>query len=172
MRSLVSFICVCVTLAKSDFFFQFDFRHEESRHSTLCDVHSLLKRTRDETRYDVTVFDSCQRIFYNRVPKCGSRSVLSVFSELAKQNGFQVISLAKSRKYSLTDEDARVRSAFTYHNLLSKFPVWSNPAFPVFKILRCILLDCVITLHARDVATSTPNTLAYRLERKNNPFCP
>ena len=37
---------------------------------------------------NATAQTNITRIFYNRVPKCGSRSVMSVIEEVGKTNGF------------------------------------------------------------------------------------
>ena len=48
---------------------------------------------------------SFQRVLYNRVPKCGSRSALTLFKSLSVKNGFKVIDPKKNTPYALNEQD-------------------------------------------------------------------
>ena len=55
-----------------------------------CDVGRIMSKL--STYSDLARFTRCQRVFYNRVPKCGSRTVLSTFKILARSLHFTVAS--------------------------------------------------------------------------------
>ena len=58
-----------------------------------CDVGGLHERLLSGGSYDYLL--RCDRILYNRVPKCGSRTILSTFSHLATSLNFTMLSMPK-----------------------------------------------------------------------------
>ena len=63
------------------------FQHED------CDVGRIMSKL--YTFSDLARFTQCQRVFYNRVPKCGSRTVLSTFKILARALHYKVESVER-----------------------------------------------------------------------------
>ncbi|KAI0230267.1 hypothetical protein LSAT2_019348 [Lamellibrachia satsuma] len=58
-----------------------------------CDVGRIMSKL--YTFSDLARFTQCQRVFYNRVPKCGSRTVLSTFKILARALHYKVESVER-----------------------------------------------------------------------------
>lgn len=58
-----------------------------------CDVGHIMSKL--SAYSDLTRFTQCQRVFYNRVPKCGSRTVLSTFKILARSLHYTVAAVER-----------------------------------------------------------------------------
>ena len=58
-----------------------------------CSVSQILKVL--ESYDDLQKFSHCRRVLYNRVPKCGSRTLLHVFSNLSSSQDFNLYSDTK-----------------------------------------------------------------------------
>lgn len=55
-----------------------------------CNIRSIL-HTRFKEPKALKALHTCTRVFYNRVPKCGSRTVLSTFKTLARQHQYELL---------------------------------------------------------------------------------
>ncbi|CAB3990562.1 uronyl 2-sulfotransferase [Paramuricea clavata] len=87
-----------------------------------------------------------QRIVYNRVPKCGSRSVLTLFKIMAVTNKFRVIEPAMNYPYQLgrneqkriSDFMSALRTPFLYHRHMHyfDFKTFGGPSVAYINLIR------------------------------------
>ncbi|XP_028415482.1 uronyl 2-sulfotransferase-like [Dendronephthya gigantea] len=87
-----------------------------------------------------------ERIVYNRVPKCGSRSTLSLFKILAVKNKYRVIEPALNYPYQLERNDqirisnlmSALRTPFLYHRHMHyiDFETFSGPQVAYINLIR------------------------------------
>ena len=87
-----------------------------------------------------------QRIVYNRVPKCGSRSILTLFKVLATKNKFRVIEPALNYPYQLELRDqtrisnlmSSLRTPFLYHRHMHflDFKTFKGPEVTYINLIR------------------------------------
>ena len=83
--------------------------------------HSGLVLKKIELLPEFNHFNSCGRIFYNRVPKCGSRSVLSTVKILAGQLHYGQLASTKTEHKPYFD---RAVYEVSYFNCLKAYQWW------------------------------------------------
>jgi len=111
---------------------QFPVRVNPSTHSASCDAGKISQHIHHIE--DLQQYNSCQRIFYNRVPKCGSRAVLSVLGSLAQNNNFTFVSLPKVHgNYDIHDNSARENFTLMFEKIAEPFLVSQHVNYINFK---------------------------------------
>ena len=87
--------------------FQIHSSWSRPNHSSQCQVHKFIENLRNYE--DIDAFYACERIVYNRVPKCASRTVLSTFRILSKENLFNFVSDPQNMKIFFLNEEQEKR---------------------------------------------------------------
>ena len=90
-------------LFTNSFKFQIHSSWLRPNHSSRCQIHTFIENLHNYE--DIDSFYACERIMYNRVPKCASRTVLSTFKLLSRENAFNLVSDPQNMKiFFLNDE--------------------------------------------------------------------
>ncbi|XP_046847636.1 uronyl 2-sulfotransferase-like isoform X2 [Xenia sp. Carnegie-2017] len=135
--------------------FNFHFNTESPENGTKLqtqdlDEYSMSKRRADHFHnsgyFSADAVDFYQRVVYNRVPKCGSRSLLTLFRQLSRKNGFHMMDPAINHPYLLNAKEQKrvsilmsaLKEPFLYHRHMYfiDFETFNSPPIAYINLIR------------------------------------